>query len=128
MGEARGPYDRFVEWTRVAGSDLVAPGVIVSVAIGDREIVVWRDVSGDAVVMDARCPHQWSHLGAEGVIDGDELLCTAHFWRFDCSGRGTKLNVKNRRDAKSDITVYRSREIAGHIEAVLEDERDAPQA
>ncbi len=33
--------------------------------------------------MEARCPHEWSHLGAEGVVDGPEIVCAAHFWRFD---------------------------------------------
>lgn len=60
--------------------------------------------------------HQWSHLEAEGVVDGDELVCTAHFWRFDGDGRGTKLSVKGRRDDKADIRTFAVREVDGAIE------------
>ena len=57
-------------------------GQIVDAAHGEQDLVVWRTFEGEPCVMEARCPHEWSHLGAEGVVDGLEILCTAHFWRF----------------------------------------------
>ena len=39
---------------------------------------------------------------------------------FDGDGRGTKLNVKGRRDPKADIAVFECRENAGRIEAWIE--------
>ena len=71
----------------------------------------------------ARCPHQWSHLAAEGVVDGDELVCAAHFWRFDVDGRGTKLNVGGRRDDKSDLEVFECREDDDGVWARLDPSR-----
>jgi phenylpropionate dioxygenase-like ring-hydroxylating dioxygenase large terminal subunit len=65
--------------------------------------------------MDARCPHQWSHLGAVGFVDGDEIVFTAHFWRFDADGVGTKLNMNGRRDVKADIDVVDSEERDGAV-------------
>ena len=106
-------------WTPLVPSDDVPPTAAVAADVGDLELVVWRDVEGQVVVMDARCPHQWSHLEAEGVVDGDELVCTAHFWRFDEHGHGTKLNVRGRRDPKADIAVYPSRDHDGVVEALL---------
>jgi phenylpropionate dioxygenase-like ring-hydroxylating dioxygenase large terminal subunit len=114
-------------WVRVAASDeLPAGGVLAAEAAAAPgatdevlDLVVWRGHDGVACVMEARCPHQWSHLGAEGVVDGDEIVCAAHFWRFDRSGRGTKLNVRGRRDPKSDVAVYECRELGGVIEARL---------
>lgn len=79
------------------------------------DVVVWRSHRGELCVMDARCPHQWSHLAAEGVVDGDEIVCTAHFWRFDTSGRGSKATVGGRRDEKSDIPVFESAERDGSV-------------
>ncbi len=108
------------EWVDLVGADVVAPGQIMDAAVGDVDLVVWRTSAGEPCVMEARCPHEWSHLGAEGVVDGDEIVCTAHFWRFDGDGTGTKLNVKGRRDPKADIAVFECREHAGRIEAWLE--------
>jgi phenylpropionate dioxygenase-like ring-hydroxylating dioxygenase large terminal subunit len=113
-------------WQRIASSDAAINGTVTEGVLtgGDTDIdvVVWRTLDGRPVVMDARCPHQWSHLGAEGFVDGDEIVCTAHFWRFSASGRGTKLNVNGRRDEKADIDVFPCEERDGAIWA-----RRAPQ-
>ena len=37
---------------------------------------------GDYIVQ-RRCPHRNADLAAFGEIDGDELVCTLHGWRFD---------------------------------------------
>jgi phenylpropionate dioxygenase-like ring-hydroxylating dioxygenase large terminal subunit len=108
-----------MSWVPVAASLDVRAGELVGVDIGDLELVVWRGLGGQVCVMDARCPHQWSYLGGEGVVDGDEIVCTAHFWRFGRDGRGTKLNTFGRRDDKADIAVFPVRERDGAIEADL---------
>jgi nitrite reductase/ring-hydroxylating ferredoxin subunit len=36
--------------------------------------------------MEARCPHQWSHLGGEGVVEGDELVCLTPPLAFTTEG------------------------------------------
>lgn len=86
-------------WIRVLGAP-PAPG---SVTEGRCDVVVWTTESGATCVVDSRCPHQWSSLASEGVVVGEELLCTAHGWRFDTAGRGTKLNALGRRDRKGDV-------------------------
>ena len=115
-------------WVALQASASVPTGRVVAVDVDDLELVLWRDRSGRPVVMDARCPHQWSHLEAEGVIDGDEIVCAAHFWRFDATGCGSKLNVLGRRDLKADIAVYPGREHEGVIEAMLVDDLVADPA
>jgi nitrite reductase/ring-hydroxylating ferredoxin subunit len=109
-------------WVRLVDSGDVAPGAIVDASLPpeqpggyDRDLVVWRTFDGQVCVMDARCPHQWSHLGAEGFVDGDEIVCTAHFWRFTVEGVGSKLNMSGRRDIKSDIDVLACAERDGAI-------------
>jgi nitrite reductase/ring-hydroxylating ferredoxin subunit len=105
-------------WTVLARGEEVVDGAAVPVDLPDgRELVVWRGHDGTVCVMDARCPHQWSHLGVEGVVDGVELVCAAHFWRFDRSGVGSKVNIKGRRDPKADLPVFEARERDGRIEA-----------
>ena len=107
------------DWGPVAPADGVAPGQIVDAVHGGLDLVVWRTFEGEPCVMEARCPHQWSHLGAEGVVDGPEIVCAAHFWRFGTDGTGTKLGMTGRRDPKGDIAVYPCREVDGQIEAEL---------
>src|SRR5688500_17198221 len=102
-------------WMAVCASADLLPGGVVPAAVGELELVAWRTARGRPCVMDARCPHQWSHLGYEGVVDGDELVCTAHFWRFDLGGRGTKLAFTGRRDDKADAATLPVREDAGQV-------------
>jgi cholesterol 7-desaturase len=110
-----------MSWVPYWKSSDVLAGQIVSFERGDLELVIWRSEAGRLCAMDARCPHEWSHFGADGMIDGDEIVCTAHFWRFDRGGRGTKLNVKGRRDEKADVAVFAVREAGGAIELDLPD-------
>jgi phenylpropionate dioxygenase-like ring-hydroxylating dioxygenase large terminal subunit len=108
-------------WVDLTGAADLASGEIVAAEVGEQDLVVWRAFDGTPCVMEARCPHEWSHLAAEGVVDGDEIVCTAHFWRFDQRGTGVKLNVQGRRDPKADIAVFPCRERDGRIEARLGD-------
>ena len=90
-------------------------GSVVATVLGDEDLVVWRTTLGQVCVMEARCPHQWSHLAKEGSVDGEELVCLAHFWRFTTNGNGWKANVSGRRDRKGDIDVHPCREADGRI-------------
>jgi len=112
-------------WVPLIDSDEVARGQVRAAEVGDLDLVVWRTHGGEPVVMEARCPHQWSHLEAEGVVDGDEIVCTSHFWRFDRAGCGTKVNINGRRDEKGPTTVYPCRDEDGRIVARVPDV-DAP--
>ena len=106
-------------WCPVVAGAAVGPGAVVAADVEGLELVVWRRLDGGPVVMDARCPHQWSHLAADGAVDGDEVVCTAHFWRFGADGEGTKLSIKGRRDEKAPIRTFAARERDGVIEADL---------
>jgi nitrite reductase/ring-hydroxylating ferredoxin subunit len=114
-------------WVAVATAAALAPGEVVAAEVegpegeGEVDLAIWRSFAGHCHVVEARCPHQWSHLAAEGVVDGEEIVCTAHFWRFDGQGRGTKLNVLGRRDDKADIRVFSCRERDGRIEVRIRD-------
>ena len=57
--------------------------------IADEEIQI-----GDWIVQ-RTCPHRAADLAVFGEIDGDELVCTLHGWRFDCT-TGRCLSAKER--------------------------------
>ncbi len=92
---------------------------MVEATLEGVEVVVWRTTGGVPCVMEARCPHQWSHLGAAGAVAGEEIVCLTHFWIFGTDGRGWKESFDGRRNRKSDIQVYPCREEAGKIWARL---------
>ena len=65
----------------VGGVDqLDGPGPFVASA-GGRDLVLVRAGDGLAA-FDGRCPHQGALLG-EGEIEGGDLVCRNHRWRFD---------------------------------------------
>jgi UDP-MurNAc hydroxylase len=53
----------------------------------DPDAERWHDDEPDIRLGDylvqRRCPHRNADLAAFGLIDGDELVCTLHGWRFD---------------------------------------------
>jgi UDP-MurNAc hydroxylase len=57
--------------------------------IADEEIRI-----GDWIVQ-RTCPHRDADLAVFGEIDGDELVCTLHGWRFECR-TGRCLNAEER--------------------------------
>jgi phenylpropionate dioxygenase-like ring-hydroxylating dioxygenase large terminal subunit len=91
-------------WVRLLDVE-VPPGGVVEATLAGEDLVVWRTGSGVPCVSEARCPHQWSHLAHEGVVDGEELVCLTHFWRFGPDGAGWKANLDGRRDRKGDLAV-----------------------
>ena len=96
-------------------SDDIASGEVRDAAIPGHFVVLWRTTAGRLVACEGRCPHQWSPLDVEGVVDGEELVCRAHGWRFGVDGAGSKLNVKGRRDVKGPVAVYA---VAEHADGI----------
>jgi nitrite reductase/ring-hydroxylating ferredoxin subunit len=73
-----------------------------------REIVAWRGIDGILQLCEARCPHQFVHLASSGTVDGCELVCTAHFWRFAATGEGSLRDSNGQREPVSALIVFPS--------------------
>jgi len=72
-------------WYVVAGAaDLGETPVRVEVL--GRAHVLWRDRDGHARAAPDRCPHREAPLSC-GSVDGGELVCAYHGWRFGGDGR-----------------------------------------
>lgn len=106
-------------WTDVLAAEELAPGAIATLESSGGDVIVWRSASGGIAACDARCPHQWAHLGSAGVVDGEDLVCLSHAWRFDLAGEGWKEAASGRRDPKSPVERVGVREIRGRIEVDL---------
>ena len=50
------------------------------------EFIAIRDENGEAVVMDAYCPHMGAFLGRKGKVVGGQVVCPFHEWKFNAQG------------------------------------------
>ena len=108
-------------WVRALRSDALAAGEVCAVEVdGPGRLAVWRTEDGQVVVLDDRCPHQWSSLALAGDVDGCELVCTSHGWRFGVDGRASKRSMLGRRDDKGETTIWPVREVDGWVEVQVE--------
>ncbi|NRA32823.1 MAG: Rieske 2Fe-2S domain-containing protein [Polyangiaceae bacterium] len=48
-----------------------------------RDLAAYRGADGQAIVVDAHCPHLGAHLGHGGKISGDCISCPFHAWKYD---------------------------------------------
>jgi phenylpropionate dioxygenase-like ring-hydroxylating dioxygenase large terminal subunit len=72
----------------------------------DRHLVAWRDDAGDLHVQDAFCPHLGAHLGHGGKVDGCELVCPFHGWKFDAAGDNTDIPYSTRTNRKGTLRTF----------------------
>ena len=84
--QMRSPFPIPFGWFQVAWSADVKPGQVLPIEYFDRKLVVWRDDDGATHVNDAFCPHLGAHFGYGGQVQGDDLICPFHGWRFDAQG------------------------------------------
>ena len=73
-------------WYFVAYSDELKSGDVRPLHYFGRDLVLFRNESGQAGVLDAYCPHMGAHLGDGGVVEGDVLRCPFHAWAFRPDG------------------------------------------
>jgi nitrite reductase/ring-hydroxylating ferredoxin subunit len=83
-------------WFAVGFSHELPPGGLLSRRIMGRELVVFRTKSGQAIAMDAYCPHMGAHFAHGGTIEGEVIRCPFHGFCFNqqgecvATGYGTK--------------------------------------
>ncbi len=125
--DERWPWPIPFGWFALAwGSELAAAVVLPRRAFG-RELVLWRDTAGIAHVQDAYCPHLGAHLGHGGSVQGDEIACPFHAWRFDAQGRNTCIPYSERTNGKARLRTYPVVERNGLVMAWYHPHDEQPQ-
>lgn len=113
----RWPWPIPYGWFALAwGAELPVGAVVPRRAFG-RDVVLWRDTQGVAHVHDAYCPHLGAHLGHGGTVQGCEVVCPFHGWRFDADGRNTDIPYSSRTNAKARLGSYPAIERNGLVMA-----------
>ncbi|MEE2961658.1 MAG: Rieske 2Fe-2S domain-containing protein [Myxococcota bacterium] len=83
------PYP--IGWFQVAYSDELEIGEIQPLSYFGEEFVIYRGEDGTARVLEAFCPHLGAHVGYGGKVDGCEIVCPFHAWKFDGTGKCTDV-------------------------------------
>ncbi len=78
------PYPR--GWFAVSTSAELAPGDVQRHLYFGQELVLFRTEDGTAALLDAYCPHLGAHFGHGGRVEGNDLVCPFHGWRFGADG------------------------------------------
>lgn len=74
-------------WFMVAYDDELPPQGVLPLHYFGKDLVLYRTASGRAQAHDAFCAHLGAHLGHGGRVEGEELVCPFHGWRFGTDGR-----------------------------------------
>lgn len=93
-------------WFQVAWSDEVAPGQGIPRRYFGEHLVVWRSEAGIAHVWNAFCPHLGAHLGVRARIEGEEIVCPMHSWRYDGEGTCVDIPYSPRINKQAKIRTY----------------------
>jgi nitrite reductase/ring-hydroxylating ferredoxin subunit len=102
-------------WYRACHSEDLPVGAVRPLRYLNRDLVVWRGSDGAPHVMDAYCPHLGAHLGHGGRVEGCELVCPFHWWRFGADGRNTGVPYDGTRHPNARIPGYPTAERAGLV-------------
>jgi phenylpropionate dioxygenase-like ring-hydroxylating dioxygenase large terminal subunit len=64
----------FNDWHVVARSEAIQTGTLTRAKLLDRDLVIWRNQSGQVLVWADRCPHRSIRLSG-GTIVNDTVVC-----------------------------------------------------
>ncbi len=115
------PAGRYLRqfWQPVYHSVDLKTGRAVTIRIMSQDFTLYRGQTGTAHLVDARCPHRGTQLSS-GWIEGDELRCFYHGWKFAPDGRCIEQPAEeNGFCDKVSIGAYPVREYLGLIFAFL---------
>jgi phenylpropionate dioxygenase-like ring-hydroxylating dioxygenase large terminal subunit len=115
--QRRFPFPIPFGWFQVAYPEDLEPGEVTALKYWARDLVLWRDHDGAFHLQDAYCPHLGAHLGVGGKVEGTELQCPFHGWRFDGEGTCTNIPYSQRTNKRAHVRTYPTVERNGFVMA-----------
>jgi 3-ketosteroid 9alpha-monooxygenase subunit A len=127
LGRKPAAQARFAKgWYLVSWSTDLEPGGVKPLRYFGKNYVLFRGEDGKATLLDAHCPHLGAHLGYGGRVEGNDIICPFHAWRFSASGRCTEVPYASRIPPRAAVDAYRVREHSGMIVAYFGAEGSEP--
>ena len=113
-------------WYLVTWSADLERGEVKPLRYFGKDYVLFRCEDGRATLLDAHCPHLGAHLGYGGRVEGNDIICPFHAWRFGASGRCTEVPYASRIPPRAAVHAYRVQEHSGMIVAYFGGDGSAP--
>ncbi len=113
-------------WFVVGFSGDLAPGDVHPVKYFGQHLVLFRTGGGDAKMLDAYCPHLGAHLGHGGVVEGEDIKCPFHAWKFDGAGECTEVPYAEKIPPKAKVPCWPVCEVNGMIHVWHDPDGAAP--
>lgn len=108
-------------WQPVAPSDQIAAGKAKTIRVFCEDLTLYRGASGQPYLVAGRCAHRCTRL-ASGWVEGEEIRCMYHGWKYDGTGQCTEMPAeKDTLAATVKITSFPVREYCGLVFAYLGD-------
>jgi nitrite reductase/ring-hydroxylating ferredoxin subunit len=85
----------------------------LSVDIGDRPVVLWRDLKGHARALEDRCPHRRAPLSLGCIRKEGWIQCGYHGWSYD-GETGRVMEIPNLKNEQRFGPVYKAERFAVH--------------
>jgi phenylpropionate dioxygenase-like ring-hydroxylating dioxygenase large terminal subunit len=102
-------------WYHVAWSDEIAVGDVKPLSYFGEELVCYRDETGCIHVADAHCPHMGAHLACGGTVQGEDIICPFHGWRWDADGRNVDIPYSDRPRRQKRLRQWAAKEVSGLV-------------
>jgi 3-ketosteroid 9alpha-monooxygenase subunit A len=99
-----------IEWSEELDVEEVKP-----LRYFGKDFVLFRGEDRRATLLAAHCPHLGAHLGYGGRVEGNDIVCPFHAWRFAASGRCTDVPYASRIPPRAAVDAYPVREHSGMI-------------
>ena len=121
------PYDVLpTGWYQVAWSDEFALGDVRPLRYFERDLVCYRGADGTVAVLDAHCPHMGAHLGIGGRVEGCDVVCPFHMWRWGPDGRNTLVPSEGGPTSRRRVGSWSVAESNGMVWVWFDDAGRAP--
>jgi 5,5'-dehydrodivanillate O-demethylase len=106
-------------WQPVAVSKRLAPKSAMAIRILSEDLTLYRGESGKTHLVGNRCLHRLTLLHT-GWVEGDEIRCMYHGWKYDGQGRCVHRPAETTQlPDKARIAGYATHEYAGLIFAYM---------
>src|SRR4051812_28753445 len=113
-------------WQPIAVASEIRPGRALPLRMFGEDFTIYRGESGTPHTVAFRCAHRGTQLST-GWVEGDEIRCFYHGWKYDSAGQCTEQPAEPEPFCnRIKIRAYPTREYLGFVFAYL-GEGEAPE-